>query len=60
MVFFDQVYIDMFRKSGCGLVVGRVSSRVCCITLVKFSGFVNGFIENQGLCSPVNSRVGPS
>ena len=58
MVFFDHVYIDMFRESGCRLVVGWVSSHICCVTSVEFPGFIDGFVENQGLHSPVDSGIG--
>ena len=47
MVFFDHVYIDMFRESGCRLVVGWVSSHICCVTSVEFPGFIDGFVETK-------------
>ena len=58
MVLFDHVYVDVFGELGCGSVVGRVSSRICCITLIEFLRFVNEFIEDQGLHGPINSGVG--
>ena len=41
MVLFDHVHIDVFRESGCRLVVGWVLSHICCVTLVELSGFIN-------------------
>ena len=58
MVLFDHVHIDVFRESGCRLVVGQVLSCICCVTLVELSRFINQLIENQGLCGPVSCGVG--
>ena len=58
MVFFDHVYVDMFRELRCRLVVRLMSSCVLGVLLVKISGFVNGFIKDQSLCGPVDLRVG--
>ena len=58
MVFLDHVYINVFRKSRCGLIMGLVSSHICSMTSVEVLRFVNRFIEDQSLCGPVNHGVG--
>ena len=58
MTLFNHVHIDMFRKSECGSIVALVSSHVCSVMLVEISGLVNGFVEDQGLYSPIDCGVG--
>ena len=58
VVFFGHIYIDMIGKSRCRSIVGLVLSGVCGMTSVEFLGFINGFVEGQGLHSPVNCGIG--
>ena len=58
MIFLNHVHIDVFRKSRCGLIVGLVLSRICSVMLIEILRFVNGFIEDQSLCGPVDCEVG--
>ena len=48
----------MFRELGCGSIVGLVSSHVCSVMLVEILELVDGLIEDQGLCGPVDCGVG--
>ena len=57
MIFLDHIYIDMFGGSRRRSIVGLASSGVGGTTLVEFSGFVNGFVKDQGLGSPVNCGI---
>ena len=57
MILFNHVHIDVFRESGCGLIVGLVLSHVCSVVLVEISGLIDGFIKDQGLCGPVDCGV---
>ena len=45
MVSLDHIHIDVFEESRCRLVMTLVSSSVCGMMLVKFLGFINGFVE---------------
>ena len=58
MVFLDHVHIDVFRELRCGLIMGLVSSQIHGVMLVKISGFVNRFVEDQSLHGPVDCGVG--
>ena len=46
MVFLDHVYIDVFGKSWCGLVMRLVLGHVCSVVSVEISRFVNGFVKD--------------
>ena len=56
--FCDHVYIDVFRKSRCGSIMGLVLSHIHSVTLVEVSRFIDGFVKDQSLCGPVDRGVG--
>ena len=58
VVFFGHIYIDMIGRSRCRSVMGLVSGGVCGIASVKFLGFINGFVEDQSLRSPIDCGIG--
>ena len=58
MVLLNHVYVDVFGESRHRLVVRLVSDCVFDVLLVEILGFVNGLVEDQDLCGPVNYGVG--
>ena len=58
MVFLDHIHIDVFRKLGCGSIMGLVSSQIHSMTLVEVLRLVDRSIENQSLHGPVDHGIG--